>query len=174
MNEERDARVPISPERVLRRESQMKRSCLVVVALALGLGLGAVYGQNEAPTKQADIKKLLSITGASRTGLRVFSQVIGMFQRAHSEVPEAVWIEMVSQAEGKVDDFVTEMLVPIYEKYLTHEDIKGLIAFYETSAGRKLLAVMPQMHQESRQAGEIWGREFARTVQERLAEKGFE
>ena len=152
----------------------MKRSYVVVLALALGLGLGAAHGQEEAAAKQADIKKLLSITGASKTGLRVFSQVIGMFQRAHSEVPEPVWMEMVSEAEVKVDDFVTEMLVPIYDKHLTHEDIKGLIAFYETPAGQKLLSVMPLMHQESRQAGEIWGREFARTVQQRLAEKGYE
>jgi hypothetical protein len=152
----------------------MKHSYLVVLALVLGLGFGPVCGQEEAATKQADIKKLFGITGASNTGLRVFSQVIGMFQRAHSEVPEAVWMEMVSEAEAKVGDFVMEMLVPIYDKYLTHEDIKGLIAFYETPAGRKLLAVMPQMHRESRQAGEIWGREFARTVQERLAEKGYE
>lgn len=152
----------------------MKRSYFVVLALVLGLGLGPVYGQTEGTAKQADIKKLLGITGASRTGLRVFSQVIGMFQRAHSEVPEAVWIEMVSEAEAEVDGFVSEMLVPIYDKHLTHDDIRGLIAFYETAAGRKLLAVMPQMHVESRQAGEIWGREFARTVQERLAEQGYE
>jgi len=151
----------------------VKRSCFVALALVLGLGFSPVYGQDEA-IKQADIKKLLDITGAANTGLRVFSQVIGMFQRAHSEVPEAVWLEMVSEAEAKVDAFVMEMLVPIYEKHLTHEDIKGLIAFYETPVGRKLLAVMPLMHQESRTAGEIWGREFARTVQERLAAKGYE
>ena len=152
----------------------MKRSCFVVLALVLGLGFGPAYGQDEAASKQADIKKLLGITGASNTGLRVFSQVIGMFQRAHSEVPEAVWMEMVSEAEAEVEGFVMEMLVPIYDKHLTHADIKGLIAFYETPVGRKLLAVMPRMHQESRTAGEIWGREFARTVQERLAEKGYE
>lgn len=152
----------------------MKCSCFVVLALVLGLGFGPVYGQDETAAKQADIKKLLGITGASNTGLRVFSQVIGMFQRTHSEVPEAVWMEMVSEAEAKVDGFVMEMLVPIYDKHLTHEDIKGLIAFYETPVGRKLLAVMPRMHQESRTAGEIWGRDFARTVQERLAEKGYE
>ena len=152
----------------------MKRSYLVVLALVLGLGFGPAYGQDEATTKQADIKKLLGITGASNTGLRVFSQVIGMFQRSHSDVPEAVWIEMVSGAEAKVDAFVMEMLVPIYDKHLTHADIEDLIAFYETPVGRKLLAVMPQMHHESRTAGEIWGREFARTVQEKLAEKGFE
>ncbi len=152
----------------------MKRSYLVVLALVLGLGFGPAYGQDEATPKRADIKKLLGITGASNTGLRVFSQVIGMFQRAHSDVPEAVWIEMVSGAEAKVDAFVMEMLVPIYDKHLTHADIKELIAFYETPVGRKLLAVMPQMHHESRTAGEIWGREFARAVQERLAEKGFE
>lgn len=152
----------------------MKRSYLVVLALVLGLGVGPVYGQDDATTKQADIKKLLGITGASNTGLRVFSQVIGMFQRSRNEVPEAVWMEMISEAEDKVDAFVMEMLVPIYDKHLAHADIKGLIAFYETPVGRKLLAVMPQMHHESRTAGEIWGREFARTVQERLAEKGYE
>ena len=152
----------------------MKRSYLVVLALVLGFGFGPVYGQDEATTKQADIKKLLGITGAANTGLRVFSQVIGMFQRAHSEVPEAVWIEMVSEAETKVEAFVMEMLVPIYDEHLTHADIKGLIAFYGTPVGRKLLAVMPQMHHESRVAGEVWGREFARTVQEKLAEKGYE
>ena len=152
----------------------MKHSYLVVLALVLGLGFASVYGQDDDATKQADIKKLLGITGASNTGLRVFSQVIGMFQRAHSDVPEAVWIEMVSEAEAEVDGFVMEMLVPIYDKHLTHADIKSLIAFYETPVGRKLLAVMPQMHQESRTAGEIWGRQFARTVQERLAEKGYE
>lgn len=152
----------------------MKRSCFVVLALLLGLGFGPAYGQDEATAKQADIKKLLGITGAANTGLRVFSQVIGMFQRAHSDVPEVVWIEMVSEAETEVDGFVMEMLVPIYDKHLTHADIKELIAFYETPVGRKLLAVMPLMHQESRTAGEIWGREFARTVQERLAEKGYE
>jgi hypothetical protein len=152
----------------------MKRSYLVVLALVLGLGFGSVYGQEETTAKQADIKRLLGITGASNTGLRVFSQVIGMFQRAHSDVPEAVWMEMISEAEAKVDAFVMEMLVPIYDKHLTHTDIEDLIAFYETPVGRKLLAVMPQMHHESRTAGEIWGREFARAVQERLAEKGFE
>ena len=109
----------------------MKRSYLVVLALVLGLGFGPAYGQDEATPKRADIKKLLGITGASNTGLRVFSQVIGMFQRAHSDVPEAVWIEMVSGAEAKVDAFVMEMLVPIYDKHLTHADIKELIAFYE-------------------------------------------
>ncbi len=152
----------------------MKCSYFVVLALVLGLGFGLACGQEEATTKQADIKKLLGITGASDTGLRVFSQVIGMFQRARSEVPEAVWIEMVSEAEAKVDAFVMEILVPIYDKHLTRADIKGLIAFYETPVGRKLLTVMPQMHRESRTAGESWGREFARTVQEKLAAKGYE
>ena len=159
----------------------LRRERLHEAFLSRGPGAGAgtrlrpgLWTRRSHETKQADIKKLLGITGASNTGLRVFSQVIGMFQRAHSDVPEAVWIEMVSGAEAKVDAFVMEMLVPIYDKHLTHADIKDLIAFYETPVGRKLLAVMPQMHHESRTAGEIWGREFARTVQEKLAEKGFE
>jgi hypothetical protein len=79
---------------------------------------------------------------------------------------------MLGEAEAQTDSFVAERLVPIYDQYLTHEDIKGLVAFYESPLGAKLLSVMPQMSQESMLAGQTWGREFAETVRQRLTAQG--
>ncbi|NRB08638.1 MAG: DUF2059 domain-containing protein [Richelia sp.] len=37
----------------------------------------------------------------------------------------------------------------LYSKDFTNEEIKGLIAFYETPLGRKTISVMPKLLQES-------------------------
>lgn len=144
----------------------MKSTCLVVVAIVLVLSV--TLAQAQQTTKQDDIKRFLTIIGARTVGLRVFNQIIASLQKAHPDIPESVWQEMLGEAEAQTDGFVAERLVPIYDQYLTYEDIKGLIAFYESPLGAKLLSVMPQMSQESMLAGQAWGREFAETVRQRL------
>ena len=37
------------------------------------------------------------------------------------------------------------LLVPIYDKHWTDEDVKGLILFYETPLGQKMITVLPQV-----------------------------
>ena len=151
----------------------MRVACLAVIAtmLILCMASGAAWAQNTA--KQDDIKKLLDIIGARGIGLRVFNQVIVGFRRSNTETPEAVWQEIYREAEARIDDFVTGRLGPIYDQYLSHDDIKGMIAFYQSPLGEKLLSVMPQMSQESMIAGQAWGREFAEAVRKRLDDKGY-
>ena len=64
-----------------------------------------------------------------------------------------------------------ELIIPIYSRHLTHEDIKGLIVFYESPLGRKMTALLPAIAQESMQVGEQWGIEVAQKVQKRLEER---
>jgi hypothetical protein len=153
-----------------RKEMSVKSTCLVVVAIVLALSVTLAQAQQTA--KQDDIKRFLTIIGARTIGLRVFNQIIESLQKAHPDIPESVWQEMLGEAEAQTDSFVAERLVPIYDQYLTHEDIKGLVAFYESPLGAKLLSVMPQMSQESMLAGQTWGREFAETVRQRLTAQG--
>jgi hypothetical protein len=143
---------------------------LITVTMLLVLRVTLAPAQQTA--KQDDIKRFLTIIGAQAIGLRVFNQVMESLQKVHPDIPESVWQAMRGEAEARTDDFVAERLVPIYDQYLTHEDIKGLIAFYESPLGAKLLGVMPQMTQESRRAGQAWGKEFAETVHQRLTAQG--
>jgi hypothetical protein len=49
-----------------------------------------------------------------------------------------------------VDQLIEDM-VPIYQKHLTKSDVEGLIAFYSTPLGKKLLNEMPAMTEEAMQ-----------------------
>ena len=151
----------------------MQRQPLVIATmllLTLSLLAGQVRAQSAA--KHDDITQLLTLTGARAIGLRTATQVLEMYKTAHTDVPAEVWQEIRHEAEGRVEEFVTERLVPIYDKHLSHEDIKGLIVFYESPLGKKLLQVMPVMSHESMLAGQAWGRDFAEGVQQKLAARG--
>jgi hypothetical protein len=60
------------------------------------------------------------------------------------------------------------MVVPIYDKHLSEQDIKSVIAFYETPAGKRFVKVLPQLTQESMVAGQKWGMALAQKVVDRL------
>jgi uncharacterized protein len=145
---------------------------VIAIMFLLTLSLLAAQAPAQSPAKHDDIKQLLSPTGARAIGLRVSTQVLEMYKKAHTDVPAEVWQEIWHDVETRVEEFVTERLVPIYDQHLSHEDIKGLIAFYESPLGKKLLQVMPLMSQESMLAGQAWDRDFAASVQQKLAERG--
>ncbi|MFM6309201.1 MAG: DUF2059 domain-containing protein, partial [Dolichospermum sp.] len=44
-----------------------------------------------------------------------------------------------------------------YNKYFTNEEIKGLIAFYETPLGKYYLTVGPQISNEAEEIGRKYG-----------------
>jgi hypothetical protein len=59
----------------------------------------------------------------------------------------------------------------VYQRHFTHDDVRGLIAFYETPLGRKLSEELPAMTQESVQAGMKWGASIAPKIQERVKQR---
>jgi len=52
--------------------------------------------------------------------------------------------------------------VPLYDKYFSREDIKGLIQFYETPLGQKALSVLPQLSIELQGEGMKLGEKLGR------------
>ena len=151
----------------------MQRQPLVIATmLLLTLSLLSEQVRAQSPAKHDDIKQLLTLTGARAIGLHASTQILEMYKRAHTDVPAEVWQEIWRDVEARIEEFVTERLVPIYDQHLSHEDIKGLIVFYESPLGKKLLQVMPLMSQESMLAGQAWGRDFAESVQQKLLERG--
>ncbi len=150
----------------------MRSSLPLALSLAL-LSSGVSAQQPTGPTpssKEAAIRRLLEISGTSRMALQVMDAVITSFKRANPEVPEAFWAEFRSQIRGEE---LVDLCVPIYAKYLSEEDVLGIIAFYESPAGKRLLQVQPQIVQDAFQAGQQWGQAMAQKVIQRLKEKGY-
>ncbi|MFB3917579.1 MAG: DUF2059 domain-containing protein [Terriglobales bacterium] len=64
----------------------------------------------------------------------------------------------VAKVRSKVNaQTFAEIAVPIYDKYFSDEEIKGLIHFYGTSLGAKTLTVLPNLLRELQEEGSKWG-----------------
>ncbi len=46
-------------------------------------------------------------------------------------------------------DEMMELVIPVYEKYLTTEDLESIIKFYKSPAGKKLLEAQPKIMKDS-------------------------
>ncbi len=66
-----------------------------------------------------------------------------------------------------------ELVIPIYDKYYTHEDIKGLLEFYTTPLGQKLIKVQPALTADSMAVGRQWGRMMGEKIGQRLIDEGY-
>lgn len=120
--------------------------------------------------KVRDIRRLLDLTGAGSLGAQVMDQMLGSFKQAHPAVPAKFWDDL--RQELNVGQ-LTELVVPIYDRHLSYDDVKQLVAFYESPAGRKLISVQPQIVAESMQAGQEWGRAAAERILQRMKEQGY-
>jgi uncharacterized protein len=146
---------------------------LACAALALTLLSGSSARAEVArPTgpKADDIRKLLVMTGSAQLGAQVMAQLMQSMKKAMPNVPERFWADF--QKEVRTDELI-DLIVPVYDRHLSHDDVKALIRFYETPSGKKFVSVLPQITQESMSAGETWGRGLAERVIARLkAEEG--
>jgi hypothetical protein len=143
---------------------------ILVCALALVLPLRAENKKDDHTAKLQDIRRLLEVTGSSKIGEQAFNQIVNSFKQTMTNVPAEFWTEAI---KGFKPDELVDLIVPIYDKYLTHKDIKDLIKFYDTPVGKKFVSVQPQIMQESMAAGQQWGQQLAQKVLLKLQEKGY-
>jgi len=143
----------------------MKKSLLILSFCILSLSVNA---QNNSKTEK--IKQLLELTGSGKMGIQVMNQMMDSFQKSFTNVPQEFWDEC--KKEMKSED-ISNMIIPIYEKYYTETDINQLITFYNSPIGKKMIATMPQITQESMTAGQAWGKQIGQRVLAQLKEKGY-
>lgn len=130
------------------------------------------------PAKEADIRKLLDIMGTKALAVQTMDATLnGMRPMLAGTLPPGDYQQKLidlffEKFRAKADpQQVVDMVVPIYDKHLSHDEIKGLIAFYGTPLGKKTLAVLPAIAAESGEAGQKWGENLGRDcMREVLAE----
>lgn len=120
--------------------------------------------------KVNNIKELLAITGAKNLAQQVMNQMLGSIKSQYPQVPQKFWDTFLE--ETNVDRMI-DKLVPVYSKYLTNEDVKGLIRFYQTPLGKKTLVSLPQISRDSITIGQQYGLEAAKRALQRLQKEGY-
>lgn len=121
--------------------------------------------------KREDIRRLLKITGTPELGLRIARRIIKNMKRSYPDVPDKFWAEFEDELD---EDTFISIIVPIYEEQFTHEDVKKLIEFYQTDVGQKYVEKLPQLTEQSMQAGRNWGRRLGQKIVDKLQAKGYQ
>ncbi|MDT8070792.1 MAG: DUF2059 domain-containing protein [Terriglobia bacterium] len=109
---------------------------------------------DDEASKTADIHRLLELTGTREMVEQMKSSMMEQFRRNAPGIPPDMFNEIM--AELKADDLMDSM-IPVYSKHFTGEDIKQMIAFYQSPFGQKVLREMPQIILESNEVGTRWG-----------------
>lgn len=139
----------------------MKR-ILSVAALLLGMlfSSGQIAAQNGE--YRECLKSLLDKSGGLAASEVMMDQMIPAIQQMTSgNIPADFWTAFRQKWNETAKDRMVDLYVPIYQKYFTLDDLKEIIAFYDSPVGRKLSAATPAMTQEGMQMWQQLGSEIA-------------
>ncbi|WP_073245220.1 DUF2059 domain-containing protein [Flavobacterium flevense] len=141
----------------------MKKSLLILSFCVLSLSANA-----QSTSKTEKINQLMELMGSGKMAIQMMNQMMESFKSSYSKVNDTFWEDF--KKEIKAED-ITNMIIPIYDKHYTESDIDQLIAFYNSPIGKKMIATMPQVMQESMVAGQAWGKQISEKVIAKLKEK---
>lgn len=145
--------------------------CLLLSLAAAGSLSGQDHQQEIPAEKAAAARRLIELTGASDVILATFRANLPAQKAAMPQIPDEFWEEFEKRMAADLDRFV-EMIIPIYDRHFTTEQLNELIAFYETPIGRHTVEVLPRIAEESAAAGQEWGVVLAAEVAQDLAARG--
>jgi hypothetical protein len=144
----------------------MKR-CLVLILCLTSLPLAFAQQPNDPATKE-DVQQLLELQ-SSRKSIdlameAVKQQLPALIKGARSkDLPNATPEDLARLNAFTSDlldktlrtmpyDELMQAMVPAYQHHYTHAEIQGLIQFYSSPLGKKMIAEMPGIVAESMQA----------------------
>lgn len=116
------------------------------------------YGEKAS---EQSIRELMQSTGSGDLGVQVMNQLLPALKQMTPDAPEKFWQDFMDEVDANE---LLEMTIPIYQKYLTQEDIAILNEFYGSPTGKKMIKIQPSIMQESISVGQAWGQQLSQKV----------
>lgn len=120
---------------------------------------GGAAATKPDPAKEAAIRHLMDLTQTSNLGDNIQSYITSQVRTglARALKPDALpkFMDEFNQkfVSAAPASSVTEAMVPIYASAFSTEDIQGLIQFYESPLGQRVVKNLPAVDQQSQAAG---------------------
>ena len=119
------------------------------------------------------VKLLMQYSGGKDAYDSAILQMFTMFSQQYPDVPEQFWAEFKEEFFKISTDELVVLFAPVYARHLTSKDLDDIIAFYQTSAGKKLASSQGAITAESMSVGQDWGAVLGEKVLKKLKEKGY-
>ena len=92
--------------------------------------------------KIADIRKLMILTGGTKLVDQIFDQIGANMKAVGGPNGASVFQELRNELDFNK---IMEILIGSYDKYLSAEDVKGFIQFYESPPGKHMIEATPKI-----------------------------
>jgi len=143
----------------------MLRTAIVTALFLSSLSLSA-----QDSTKIKHIHELMDLTGMARLGTQMITNMVASYKQNYPAATAEFWDAFMKEADMSE---LFEKIIPVYEENFTDDDIRQLIAFYQSPIGKKMIEKMPVIMQQSMQIGTEWGKQMSEKVIEKLKQKGY-
>lgn len=144
----------------------MRKWTMIGAGLALAASMAQAFA---AQPSEQQVHKLLDAVGVGRMLSQMNSQVSSMMRQSLPCVPVEYWQGFI---DANASQQFVDRLVPVYQRHFTAEDIEGLVKFYNSPLGQKVINEMPVATAEGAQVGQQWANQRRAQLVEQLKQKG--
>ena len=134
-------------------------------AVCVGLLIARQDASDVAKKKEVTVRAVIAASGGDKLGEQVVDQMGALLK---DSVGSAFW----KKFRGKVrTQELVDMVVPIYARHFTQEELEQLLAFYQSPIGKRFVEEQPLLLRESMEAGAAWGRKLAEEAMKEAEEE---
>lgn len=101
---------------------------------------------------KSDVIETIKLSGATAGITVIIDQFLPM-------IPEENQADFKKEYEALLPSLY-EKMVPVYQKYYTHEEIKEMLKFYNSPLGKKIAKNAGNLTSDGMQVGQDWGMEL--------------
>ena len=149
---------------------QHRIATLVATVIVLSLGIFAPsHAERDEEAKNKDIRHLMEVSGDVRAMRQTMIAMVDQLRPVLTDLPDEYWDEFKAAI---MTDELPELMVPVYARHFTHDQILQLIEFYESPLGRLVVEKQPLIQLDAMGVGQNWGSKKAVAIMERLKEQG--
>lgn len=144
----------------------------LLVSLVLFFACAMVVQAQEDKAYEAAMTKMLEVSKSMDAMKQLAPQIIAITKQQVPNAPQEFWNELETAMVGMYDEIIKAM-IPVYHKYLSLEDIQGIIKFYETPVGQKLADSNTKIAAEAMPIAQKIAMENMQKMMARAKEKGY-
>ena len=154
----------------------MTRTKMVFAALCLLFSASAACAQPAVPSQPdlATAMQVLEATNAKANMLRIVDlimpQMLTIVRQQNPALDDATLksfqVVFHEELQASLADYMKGM-AGIYARHFSEKELEGLLAFYRTDIGKKLISETPEVMKEGAALGESWGRSIGITAAQR-------
>lgn len=138
----------------------MKKSLVLVLSLIFTSACFSAVPVSDRASVDS-VTELMDKTGTGEMAVQAMNQMLPVIKQMVPEASEEFWVEFMKEVNP--EDLVA-MIIPIYQKHFSQEDIDAVNAFYDTKAGKNFISSQPLIMQESMMVGQVWSQTIVQKV----------